>query len=86
MKKQTNLIIKSIHKKNDILLAKQSSAKKQKQYVYTESDLGEGILDIGVSMKYITCKKVKNFKKAHGAIYSIDVHQNKKNLVKACYC
>ena len=80
MKKQTDLIIKSTNKKNDIMLTKQSSTKKQKQYIYTEADLGEGILDAGVSVKYLTGKKDNGVKKANAAIYSMDMPQNKNNL------
>ncbi len=80
MKKQTDLIIKSINKKNDIMLTKQLASKKQKQYIYTEADLGEGILDIGVSMKYLTVKKDNRVKKANGTIYPMTILQNKNNL------
>ncbi len=33
---------------------KNTSAKKNPRYIYTDEDLGEGILDAGISANYIT--------------------------------
>ncbi len=58
---------------------KYSSSKKNKQYIYTEADLGEGILEEGVSVEYTILQKVSNRYKSVADAHMLDSLQNKNN-------
>ena len=53
MKKNTALLTLKSSKKNTMTNSNQAS-KKKSIYIYTEADLGEGILDEGVNPSYYT--------------------------------
>ena len=53
MKKNTALLTLKSSKKNTMTNSNQAS-KKKNIYIYTEADLGEGILDEGVNPSYYT--------------------------------
>lgn len=57
MKKQTDLTTINASKKKFTMPAGHLSNNKNKHYIYTEEDLGEGILNEGVSLLYSTSEK-----------------------------
>lgn len=54
-----------------------SALKKSKQYIYTEADLGEGILDEGVTAQNISLQKESIINKNSADSYMLDMLQNK---------
>lgn len=60
---------------------KHSFAKKNKQYIYTEADLGEGLLDEGVSVEQANFQKNNTHNKINDGIFVMDMPQS-KNCVK----
>lgn len=54
------------------MLTKHLSPKKNNQYIYTEADLGEGLLDEGVRVRNVNNTKGKN-----GNIYTANMNKNK---------
>ena len=58
---------------------KYSTSKKSKQYIYTEADLGEGILDEGVTVQYASLQKVSNVDKSNADAYMLDSLPNKNS-------
>ena len=53
------------------MLTKHLSPKKNNQYIYTEADLGEGLLDEGVRVRNVNNTKGKN-----GNIYTANMSKN----------
>ena len=58
------------------MLTKHLSPKKNNQYIYTEADLGEGLLDEGVLVRNTSNKKDKN-----ESIYAVNANQNKNATI-----
>ena len=58
---------------------KYSASKKNKQYIYTEADLGEGILEEGVTVQYASLQKVSNINKSNADVYMPDSLPNKNS-------
>lgn len=55
------------------------ASKKNKQYIYTEADLGEGILDEGVTVQYASLQKISNVNKSNADVYVMNSLPNKNN-------
>lgn len=60
MKKQTikNTLISNNQKSTYTSVRKNETGKKTTRYIYTENDLGEGLLDMGVTPTYTVGKPV----------------------------
>jgi hypothetical protein len=58
LKKKGNFTIQQINEGKSM-----ATASKPERYIYTEADLGEGILDEGVISSYKTRKRRASFKK-----------------------
>ena len=81
MKKQTDLTPIYANKKKCTMPARHLSNNKNKHYIYTEEDLGEGILDEGVSWPYTAGEKDNTRQKANAIGHAVDVPGN-----KTCSC
>ena len=57
MKKKLSLLSTKSNKKNSTMTSSNLPDNKKNIYIYTEADLGEGILDEGVDPSYYTCAR-----------------------------
>jgi hypothetical protein len=80
MKKQVNTFH---HLKIKNTMPVKNSTKKSSSYVYTEADLGEGLLHAGVSQLYWLGKEVNKKIKAIAASSKLIQHNNGQN--NFCY-
>lgn len=57
MKKQSGMLIKNPNERKVMITTNHPTIKKTKQYIYTEADLGEGLLDEGIIWSIYSLKK-----------------------------
>jgi hypothetical protein len=77
MKKQVALTTIKAQNKNGTKPARHLSNTKCQRYIYTEADLGEGILDEGVSQSYSTNQKYNTLQGANAIVYTMEAIGNK---------
>ena len=83
MKKKLSLLSTKSNKKNSIMTNSNLTDYKKNIYIYTEADLGEGILDEGVDPSYYTSAKenIETYEVEHN-FKSISVENKNYGLEK----